>query len=219
MPPKSRRLKKNPGEVPGSLAGERLPFNPEQEGTPETKSLDRKLRTLEWLELRRKGYSYDEIGRQYQVPTTSVHRTVTKALALAARKSGESAEIVRRIELERLDKMYQSLWEQIESGSTRAIEMGLRIMERRAKLTGLDAPEQKQIQVMVEMSDSEMIHEARKLGISVPRILEGEDITILPLALPPGPDNIPLPGQSFFHIHEQTSCVPSPLPEISLDPS
>jgi hypothetical protein len=52
----------------------------------------------------------------------------------------EPADEVRRIEVERLDKLMLSLWPEAQTGNIKAIETILGIMARRAKLLGLDAP-------------------------------------------------------------------------------
>ena len=53
--------------------------------------------------------------------------------------SKESAEELRRVELERLDAVHLSLWEQ--RGDPRVADTLLRVSKRRSELTGIDAPE------------------------------------------------------------------------------
>jgi hypothetical protein len=48
---------------------------------------------------------------------------------------------VRDLELQRLDALYLKAWEAVEEGDLPSIDRCLRIMERRAKLLGLDAAE------------------------------------------------------------------------------
>lgn len=52
----------------------------------------------------------------------------------------ETAEELRNLEELRLDRMLAALDEDVEKGDPVAINAALRIMERRAKLRGLDAP-------------------------------------------------------------------------------
>jgi hypothetical protein len=47
---------------------------------------------------------------------------------------------VRELELTRLDAMLLPLWRRVQAGEEKAIDRALRIMERRARLLGLDAP-------------------------------------------------------------------------------
>jgi len=52
----------------------------------------------------------------------------------------ETAEEIRRLELERLDAMLFAIGPEVRKGSYGAIDRALKIMERRARLLGLDAP-------------------------------------------------------------------------------
>lgn len=52
----------------------------------------------------------------------------------------EPAEDLRQLELSRLDDLHVALWKAATEGNHGAIDKILRIMERRARLTGLDAP-------------------------------------------------------------------------------
>jgi hypothetical protein len=52
----------------------------------------------------------------------------------------EPAEQARNLDLKRLDAMTLALWSQARQGNQGAVDRLLRIMERRAKLLGLDAP-------------------------------------------------------------------------------
>jgi hypothetical protein len=51
------------------------------------------------------------------------------------------AEELRSMELERLRSLQVSLWSRAKEGDLGAVDRILKIMERRAKLTGLDSPE------------------------------------------------------------------------------
>ena len=73
---------------------------------------------------------------------------VKRALREAVR---EPAEGLRTLELERLDTLYAKVVIIIETGSTNevlnGIDRALRIMERRSKLLGLDAPMKQDLRV------------------------------------------------------------------------
>lgn len=65
-----------------------------------------------------------------------------------AQANQEGAEELRRLEEMRLDRMLSALDEGVEGGDPTAINAALRIMERRAKLRGLDAPAKQEIEHM-----------------------------------------------------------------------
>jgi hypothetical protein len=52
----------------------------------------------------------------------------------------EEAAKLRQLELARLDRMQRSIWEKARDGHGESIDRVLRIMERRARYCGLDAP-------------------------------------------------------------------------------
>ena len=64
-----------------------------------------------------------------------------KELNLLAKECLEEASKVRDLELQRLDALYLVAYAEVEDGNIPAIDRCLRIMERRAKLLGLDAAE------------------------------------------------------------------------------
>ena len=115
--------------------------------TPELVDKERRV-----LELRRTGMTYVEIAKQvgYNGPGAAwkaCQRALTKTLQ-------EPAEAVRHFELERLDAFLTYLWQKIERGDTRAIDTALRVMDRRAKYLGIDAPVKAQVEVTTYDGDS-----------------------------------------------------------------
>jgi DNA-binding CsgD family transcriptional regulator len=94
------------------------------------------------LRLRATGLSYAAIGRQLGVNESTAHRAVERALRRTPR---EPAADVVALEADRLDQLYSravAVLAQAPDDMTRlhAIDRALRVMERRAKLLGLDAP-------------------------------------------------------------------------------
>lgn len=111
---------------------------------PESTTSNRKVRgrerELQALELRKAGFTFDRIGQQLGITTQGAHQAIKRALARIAAKTDEAADDVRRLELERLDGMLPVMWTQAKQGNQGAVDRVLRIMERRARLLGLDAP-------------------------------------------------------------------------------
>lgn len=92
------------------------------------------------VELRRAGRSYREIARQVGIGVASAHRLVAAAIAEARTTVQEDVVELRALELSRLDGMLGGLWPEARRGNLGAVDRVLKIMERRAKLLGLDAP-------------------------------------------------------------------------------
>lgn len=90
------------------------------------------------LELRKTGETFDAIAARLgyktrQAAYTAVDRALKRVLQ-------EPTDEVRKIEAERLDALLLAMWTPAQQGDQGAIDRVLRIMERRARLLGIDAP-------------------------------------------------------------------------------
>src|SRR6188768_522389 len=88
------------------------------------------------LELRKAGVGFQAIADRLGYKNASgAHYAVVSALKEITKPA---AEEVRDLEVERLDGMLFAISAQVSYGHLGAIDRALRIMERRAKLLGLD---------------------------------------------------------------------------------
>jgi hypothetical protein len=117
------------------------------------------------LQMRLAGRSYQAIANALGYADHSgAYRAVERALV---RVTAEPADELRKIELERLDQLYRWTMEEATTDHLhfyqgvptgfldsaprlKAMELALRIMERRSKLLGLDAPARQRIEVLSE---------------------------------------------------------------------
>ena len=90
------------------------------------------------LECRKKGMSYEKIANELGVTKPGAWKAVKRGLDKLNKECAEKAKEVRQLEAIRLDEMWNSLYPEILKGDTSAINTALRIMERRARLWGLD---------------------------------------------------------------------------------
>ncbi|MCG3151376.1 MAG: hypothetical protein GEEBNDBF_00647 [bacterium] len=105
-------------------------------------------RTLRALELRKQGCTYVAIAAELGVSPQAVHKRVAKVLQLMHEEVEEEGKSLRRLEAERLDALQLACWNQAMRGNLKAVEQVLRIMDRRARLLGLDqAPKQELISI------------------------------------------------------------------------
>lgn len=88
------------------------------------------------LEMRRAGASFEEIAERVGYASRgSAYRAFKRALA---RTLQAPAAEIRELEADRLDRLQMALWPKAMRGETRAVDRVLAIMERRARLLGLD---------------------------------------------------------------------------------
>ena len=102
-------------------------------------------RRREALELRKAGASYEQIAKKLDYADKSnARRDIAEAIKDIIR---EPAEEVLALELGRLDAMFLGCFGKAKSGDAAAIDRAIRIMDRRAKYLGLDAPVETSVEV------------------------------------------------------------------------
>lgn len=101
-----------------------------------------KERAADALRLRKEGATFAEIADALGYNSTqAAHGAVKRALDAIIR---EPAAEVLAVELERLDALWRGNYPKAQAGDHHAVSSCLRIMERRAKLLGLDMPDKVQ---------------------------------------------------------------------------
>lgn len=100
--------------------------------------VESKQRVAKAMSLRLAGVTYQAIADAcgYNSPQAA-HKAVTDALQQAVR---EPTRELLELELARLDALLFAIWPAARRGVLGAVDRAVRIMERRAKLLGLDAP-------------------------------------------------------------------------------
>jgi len=88
-------------------------------------------------QLRSAGATFREIGEALGIDGTWARQLVIRALEAA---EYEAADLMRTQEGIRLDRLQRANWPAALGGDTQAGRLVLKIMERRARLFGLDAP-------------------------------------------------------------------------------
>jgi hypothetical protein len=132
---------------------------------------------MQVMNLRISGWSMPEIASHLSMSTQEVYTIVLTQLQEWTNLTREMTEEMRTLELERLDALLKYLWPKVQVGSAKAIEVALKITERRAKLSGLDAPEKTQVQVestVHQLNHAELLAEYSRLGLtpSQPPVLD-----------------------------------------------
>ncbi len=92
------------------------------------------------IALRREGKRYDEIGKQLGVDQSTAWRLVQRAYKRVIKQNDSAADFQRKLDLDRCDTAIKALWPSVEAGKTRAVEVLMSVLKRRADLLGLDAP-------------------------------------------------------------------------------
>lgn len=98
------------------------------------------MREQSALKLRMSGATFEDIGKSLNITKQAAHAAVLRALKKANEKLTEDAIMLRELEMHRLDRLFMGIYKDATAGSFGAIDRAIKIMERRAKMMGLDIP-------------------------------------------------------------------------------
>ena len=141
------------------------------------KALNAHQRKIDALEMRKAGHTFQVIADNlgYRGPS-GAYDAVMSAIKTTLQ---EPADELRKMEVERFDVMINSLWPKVLNGDARATEVAVKVMERRAKMLGIDAPEKredthtirvehmaKQLADVTGLDEREIVAEAERLVLA-----------------------------------------------------
>ena len=131
-----------------------------------TRNLVEKETTI--IELRHEGYVWREIATMVDMSIAGVVKAYKRALT---RHPIAAIEEHRELELDRLDNLQRTYWQPAVAGNLRAADFVLRVIDKRAKLLGLDAPLKVQAEV-VTYDGSDLDREVERVA----RLIEASTI-------------------------------------------
>jgi len=95
------------------------------------------------LELRMAGATWQQVADQLGYKQkSSAQQAVRRAIERETERVADIRESYRTMQLLRLERSLRAIWPQVLQGDLFAIDRELKLMERQAKLLGLDAPTQ-----------------------------------------------------------------------------
>tara|TARA_R110001599_G_scaffold174976_3_gene366982 strand:+ start:2652 stop:3140 length:489 start_codon:yes stop_codon:yes gene_type:complete len=136
------------------------------------------------LELRKMGLDATKISDELDVPLDRVRNIISGALKKLTKDMRGQAEQIRSLEMTRLDDLQAAIWMECMDGKLTAIDRVLKIMERRSKLVGLDAPERLDVKADLKLEQMKDAKE-RLMSKIMDMMPEDEEIVVeQPMALP-----------------------------------
>lgn len=113
------------------------------------------VRAAQALRLRAQGETFATIAvKLHYRSRQAAHCAVTAALIATLQESSEEA---RTLDLERLDVLLSAVMPKAMAGNLAAVLAALRVLERRAKLLGLDAPAKVEANVNTTVSGGVLV--------------------------------------------------------------
>ena len=88
--------------------------------------------------LKLKGYSLREIAVYLHKPYKTVQRLFNSAIKKELSRTDSKREMLIEVDVQRLEALIKAVYEKALKGEYKAIEAVLKIMERKARLLGLD---------------------------------------------------------------------------------
>jgi len=131
-----------------------------RKNAPEPETLERETKILE---LRRAGVTWAVIAERTGYASASGAYNAYQRIA--ERTIRPKLEELRDMELDRLDRLQAGVWGKAINGEIRAVDSVLRIIDRRARLLGLDAP--KELNVKAEVTN----YDANSIDSEVARLI------------------------------------------------
>ena len=139
---------------------------------PKPEVLDKEAQVVQ---LRRGGLTWDLIAQRvgYKHPA-SARDAYMRASARIVR---DDIDAIRQTEEDRLDIAQSAIWDKVLDGDVQAVNTLIRVMERRAKLLGLDQPVKIQAEVIT--------YDANGISDELARIIEHANSSkALPVGIP-----------------------------------
>lgn len=139
-------------------------------GTKTTALAERREKQAKALELRKAGATYDQIANTLGWANKSgAHKAVQAALDHII---AEPTDELRKVHYERLNHLLMAVWPRAQSGELPALDRAVGIMDRIARLYGIDAPtttlstESREV-IVIDGSKAEYIDSLKTLRSSV----------------------------------------------------
>jgi hypothetical protein len=122
-------------------------------------NLNGQARRLLAVRLRLAGLTYAEVAAKLGVSEQRAWQLVRAEVQRLNRERKEAAAELQRLELERLDRLHAAFWDRALEGDLDAAGVVLKVMARRARLLGLDAPPKREADptVRVEVTVEQVI--------------------------------------------------------------
>ena len=106
-------------------------------GQTATTAIERAERRSRAVDLRREGLTLMEVANELGVSVYTAWNDIQTAVRDIPK---EEADLLRRQEADRLDNLQRAVWDDAIAGDLHAVDRVLKIIERRCRLLGLDAP-------------------------------------------------------------------------------
>jgi hypothetical protein len=125
-------------------------------------------RRVKAMELRQQALSYKDIGEQLGCSTQRAHAIVHEEFARLRAEQNELAENILRQTNDRIEALLKVQMQSALKGDRLATETALKLIDRQARLFGVDAPRKNETRIEVTAGDPEQLRaKARMMGVDL----------------------------------------------------
>lgn len=121
------------------------------------------VRDAKALALKLKGWTYQEIADELDVAKSSAYDAVQRALTTEIGDQQENRDRYRAEQVAQCDVALKGLYAKVEAGDPRAIDSWVRVLDRKAKVLGLDAPLKLVVTDQMDAEIEQLLEEAARL--------------------------------------------------------
>jgi len=126
-------------------------------------------RRMQALDMRKLGFSYRKIADRLGIDHQTAWRDVNAALKHLISLGDDSADELRQLELERLDKIIEGMSNWVDAGAYNQANTIIKAIDRRAKLLGLDKPSEIKVDIHLFL---ELQRAADEAGVDLAKVFE-----------------------------------------------
>ena len=105
------------------------------------------------IELRKQGMNYADIANEVGIHMDTARSAVNTYMIRLQARTLESADELRRDDYSKLSMMLDAIWDRVLEGELGAIDRAIKILERRARLMGLDMQQQNAILMALNLNN------------------------------------------------------------------
>lgn len=128
-------------------------------------------RRVEAMSLMIAGLTPEQIGERMGISASGVKSLVNRTLE---RATNRNVDALREIENQRLDRAQAAIWTKVLNGDLKAIDTFLRISARRARINGIDAPTNINLNIGIKQEMEQALAELEAV------VIDGEVISDVP---------------------------------------
>lgn len=133
-------------------------------------------RRIEAMQLRQQGFTYKEIAERLGCSTQRAHSIVQTEFERLRAEQNELAVNILRVATDRVESLFKVYYQKAMNGDRLAADMVIKLLDRQARLFGLDGPKKVEATVTVQSDDpARLMAQAKMMGLDISDVDKGAE--------------------------------------------